>query len=137
MYSEFHNINSKGWNRLSFIPFNPIPEDSITEGAIHDVILVLRHNDFTPSDSIWIAVQETSFGNIIRNDTIPLSLAYPSGSWKGNGAHGIYQISDTLHSFSKLPAGYELSISHAMKPQIIPGIINVGIILSRRPQKSE
>lgn len=135
VYSDFRDLPSFGWDRINDLSFDPVPLDSNLDTLSHDVVLVLRHSDVTPIDTIWLAIEETSYGQIIRKDTIPFPLTDPYGKWRGARSHALYEISDTLHSFTRLPSGYQISIAHAMKKERIPGIKNIGIILSRRPHK--
>lgn len=132
VYSEFRDLSSDGWGRMVTLAFDPMPTDSVTDGTTHDVEIVVRHTDATPCDTLWIAVEETSFGAVIHNDTIPLPLANHDGEWIGKGAHGFYEVTDTLRSFRRLPSGYQIAVSHAMKPEYMPGIKNVGIKILRR-----
>ncbi|MCM1291705.1 MAG: gliding motility lipoprotein GldH [Prevotella sp.] len=132
VYSQFADIPSSGWPQSLEIPFNPIPNDSILDQYSHDLILIIRHNDSMPFDTIWIAVNESSFGTTIHSDTIPIKLSQPSGKWIGAGSHGLYEIKQPLHAFKKLPAGYEISLSHAMNKDPLTGIKNIGLIIRRR-----
>lgn len=131
VYSDFRNLTQDGWDRMDVLSFDPCPFDSAIDGNSHEIEIILRHTDATPCDSIWIAVEETSFGATIHRDTIPMALSNAKGEWLGKGAHGIYETSYILRSYKRLPSGYQITLSHAMKNEHVAGIINAGIRMIR------
>lgn len=131
VYSEFHDHPSDGWRRMTVLSFDPCPFDSATDIGSHEIEIILRHNDAIPYDSLWVAVEETSFGTTIHRDTIPVALSNAEGEWLGRGTHGVYEVSKSLRTYKRLPSGYEITLGHAMKQERIPGIINVGIRMKR------
>lgn len=130
-YSEFYDFGPEGWQRLATLGFD-VPDDSISPCSERDCILVIRHTDALPYDSLWLCIEETSGERLIRRDTIPVAFTRGIRGWSGRGNRGLYEVRDTLRSFSSAPRDYHITLSHAMKREVIPGIKNIGVIFKRK-----
>lgn len=128
-YSHFETLPQQGWIHDEYLDFQPYPSDSLSAAKeLYDVVLTVRNRSDYPYKVLWLAV-ETYDGNKFCEDTISITLAYPSGQWKGRGNHRLFSVDTCLAKGVKIPECYRISISHVMNTDTLYGINNIGVRL--------
>ncbi|MBD5221616.1 MAG: gliding motility lipoprotein GldH [Bacteroidales bacterium] len=130
-FSEFRDMGSQGWPRMAALDFT-LPPDSVNDGSPKALMLSIRHTEATDCDTLWVAVERSAAGSPLSVDTIPVALADHRGAWLGKGVRGLYELTCTIDTLTSYPEDYSVTLTHAMTGETIPGIINVGLILSRQ-----
>lgn len=128
-YNNYEPVSVEGWERSDTVVFEDIV---IKTTADYKEEIGLRINDAFPYLNLFLVVdQEIRPGNILRRDTINCSLMDNEGNIKGNGL-SFYQYSFPLTAL-RLNSGDTLNIRvrHNMRREILPGIANIGMKISR------
>lgn len=130
VYSHYESTPIKGWERNDTLSFD-IP--SIQKGGYYEEVLGLRINGEYPFMGLSLVVKQTVLpSQETRTDTLAYQLVDDMGHAKGKGINH-YQYLTPLTTL-KLNEGESLhvTIHHCMKREILPGILDVGLQLSRQ-----
>ena len=129
IYSHYESTSLEGWERSDTLFF----EDIVVKAtADYKEELGLRINDEFPFMSLFLVVeQHIRPMNTYRTDTVSCRLIDQNGYVKGRGL-SYYQYNfhlTTLH----LNAGdtLDIRVRHNMKREILPGIANIGMTISK------
>ncbi len=129
VYSHYEPTPIEGWERSDTLVYKDIV---IKATADYKEEIGLRINDAFPFRSIFLEVeQHVRPMNLFKTDTLSCRLIDRNGNVKGRGL-SYYQYNfhlTTLH----LNAGdtLDIRIRHHMKREILPGIANVGMTISK------
>ncbi len=130
VYHHYNHTSVIGWERVDTLLFE-IP--ALADSGRYGTDLGLRINGLFPFVSLTLIVEQTVYPAMThRVDTINCKLADQNGNFKGQGISYYqyrYHISemqlqqnDSLH----------ITVRHDMRREILPGISDVGIALTRQ-----
>lgn len=129
VYDEFVHAPIKGWEKNDSLAFS-IP--SLEETGNYGLQLQMRTDNSFPFMSVVLIIdQKVIPGDTIYSDTLNCHVTDERGHTKGSGIN-IYQ-----HEFSisnrHLNKGDSLYITvrHDMKREMLPGISDIGLVLSK------
>ena len=128
----FHHYNHTpvmGWERVDTLIYE-VP--AVPDSGYYSTDLGLRINGRFPFVSLTLIVEQTVYPAMIHHvDTINCKLADRNGNFKGQGVSYYqyrYPISRMkLHQSDSL----HITVRHNMRREILPGISDVGIALTR------
>ena len=129
VFHHFRHVSTPGWDKSDTLHFNIPP---VTENGTYEMTAELRINKSYPFQKITLIVsQEVIPSGQSHYDVLDCRLIKQNGVIEGDGiSYFQYQFhvrdielgkGDSIH----------LYISHNMKREIMPGITDVGICLSR------
>lgn len=128
-FHHFRHVSTPGWDKSDTLHFNIPP---VTESGTYEMMAELRTNMNYPFQKITLIVNQTVIpGGQTHYDVLDCRLIKQNGVIEGDGISCFqYQFhvrdlelgkGDSIH----------LCVSHNMKREIMPGITDVGICLSR------
>lgn len=131
LYEDYRAIKASGWEQDSVAVFKFDVEKNYLNYSLS--INVRNRGDYQFSN-LWLFVDITSPGNVTVSDTIEYQLSYPDGRWTGKGTGGIFsnQFLFRDNVFFPIPGNYTVSIKHAMRPNPLVGICDIGICVKRK-----
>lgn len=130
VYNNYHHTQIAGWEKNDTLYFDIPP---LTRPGTYAMRLGLRTNNAYPFMGLSLIVESTVYpGKAERSDTLNCSLVDSNGNVKGQGV-SFYQFNYhvttlQLHSGDSL----HVMVRHDMKREILPGISDVGIELTRQ-----
>ena len=130
VYSHYEDTSLDGWERTDTLKFNDIV---IKANADYIEEVGIRISDRFPFQSLFlVAEQHVRPSGTFRTDTFSCKLIDRNGYIKGRGlTYFQYNFHlTTLH----LNAGdtLDVCIKHNMRREILPGVANIGLTLSKR-----
>lgn len=134
VYSSFVDIPAQGWATDEYCDFPTAQLDStlfVDKAARYDLILAVRHTERYPFSDLWLLTQQDERRVAELPDTIHLTLADPSGSWRGRSAKGIYMYTDTVARGVAVPELYDLRLRPDMSVPVIEGLLGIGLIIEK------
>ncbi len=129
IYSHFEHISDTGWEKVDTIDFFVSP---VAESGTYQEALELRIDNTFPFQSLAMEITQTIIPEG-RNEQFNKICAIIDQNGKMIGA-GVSLFQYTLpYNDIKLNRGDSLHITvvHSMKREIMPGIIDVGITLTK------
>lgn len=130
VYDHYVHTPISGWERNDTLFLDVSP---IASSGNYAETLGLRINGTYPFMGLTLIIEQTSFPQYItRKDTLNCQLIDENGTVKGQGV-SYYQYTFPLTDL-QLHEGDSLHIAirHDMKREILPGIADIGIQLSRK-----
>jgi gliding motility-associated lipoprotein GldH len=130
VYNHYESTAIGGWERNDTLSFDIEPME---EAGYYEEVVGLRINGEYPFMGLDLVVKQTVLpSQETRTDTLECNLIDNSGHAKGKGINH-YQYLLPLTTL-KLEKGDSLhvTIHHCMKREILPGISDVGLQLSRQ-----
>lgn len=129
VYDTYHHTFISGWDRGEVLSYD-VPK--VKTASKYSTMLGLRVSDVYPFQSLTLIVEQTVYPKkITRRDTLNCQIYDSRGTIRGKGISYFqyhYQVSqmnlqegDSLH----------VTVRHDMRREIIPGIADVGIEISR------
>ena len=130
VYNHYENTPVAGWEKNDTLSFNISPVKK--PGSYIEEIGLRINNDY-PFMSLNLIVEQTAYpSREFRCDTLRCSLIDKQGNAKGRGiSHYQYQFHLTTLKLNKDDRLY-VAIRHDMKREILPGISDIGIKLTRK-----
>lgn len=126
-FHSYRPIPSCGWVWGDTLRFTTPLNDSLT----HYLYTVeLRHDNSYPYNQIAVAfsLKPADGESTIYTDTLHCALSNDHGVWQGEGWGNLFVSSHPGHTFNIPRSGnYELTLSHIMQRDTLPGIFNVGL----------
>lgn len=130
-WAEFADVDPQQWDPLYVVEMQP-QRDTLRTDRHYDLILCLRYkNDMAPR-KVYLCVEEESLQTRPETRKVSLNLLDNGNNPVGHGNFGLYEVYDTLKRDFKVPEGYSVAIHPADNRPLPVGIVNVGLILSRR-----
>ena len=129
IYNHYNHTPLTGWERNDTLTFGIKP---MADDGVYKEELGLRINELYPFMKLTLVVeQEIIPSGIIRYDTLSCQLVHKNGDVKSNGVN-YYQYNYHVTNLS-LNKGDSVTVRvrHNMKREIMPGISDIGIKLSR------
>lgn len=128
LWSGFRHVGEDGWNSMETLDFTPEAGVMAPEGIARAAIAI-RHNRELPYSSLRIQIEQSDSTGVLSTDTVTMLLADSEGRWIGHKTNALTETVDTLPFPIRLTPGYTISLTPAARAEVIPGIVNVGIIL--------
>ena len=125
-------FESKQWNAGDFFVTDFVAQDTINN---YNFFVTLRNTDEYPYQNLFVFLK-TSFPNgKTKLDTINCPLADPRGKWLGKGFSGVYDNRVLYIARKRFPleGEYSISIEHAMRDDVLEGILDVGVRIEKAP----
>lgn len=130
VYEQNVRIPGNEWNRYNI----PVFEVEITDTVSpHNIHINLRNTGEYPRSNLFLFISATSPAGAYNRDTIELSLAEPSGKWKGRGFGSVWQNRFPYRMNVRFPerGRYMFEIEQAMRIDDLPGILDIGLRVER------
>ena len=130
VYDAYHHVSFSGWEKNDVISFQP---STIKETSKYQTTLGIRINGQFPFTNLTLIVEQTIYpkeNTII--DTLECHLINKDGVPQGHGIT-LYQYQFPVHQLllHKNDSLY-VTVRHDMKREILPGICDVGLCLSKQ-----
>lgn len=127
--SDFKEVDSSGWKKSQPLVFEQ--PDSIFGGAeAYAIALCVRHDSSYPYRNLWLAADFVAGGRVVESDTVSVELSDEYGNWEGSGIGRLYQRSVTLRQRVAVGAYERVIVWHAMRPDAVPGLSDIGLVYS-------
>ncbi len=126
VYENNERIPGNEWSRYHI----PVFEVDITDTLnTHNLLINLRNTGEYPMNNLFLFISVTSPEGAYTRDTLELSLAEPSGRWKGKGFGNVWQNRFFYRQNVRFPVKgkYIFEIEQAMRREELPGILDVGL----------
>ena len=137
VYDRYQHTPVGGWERNDTLTFADIARFS--RSAVYTAELGLRISGAYPFMGLTLIVDKHFYPrHIVESDTIDCSLIDHNGNSRGVGGVGYYQYRFELNPI-QVSAGDSIvvSIRHNMKREILPGISDVGLMLTEAADRSK
>lgn len=130
LYDETARVDEKGWHYNDALTFNFSADDTTTTYTCY---LDIRNRNDYPYSNIYLNIVTIYPDGAVAADTnLQFVLAQPDGQWLGR-YNGRYV--DGRYPFCRFrfpqQGSYQFVIRHAMRDTILPGILDVGMHISR------
>jgi gliding motility-associated lipoprotein GldH len=127
VYEKYEPVKQNEWKYNEAISF---PVEIKDDNKLYNIYVSVRHGEEYPFSNLWVQLLVKKPGNIEENKRFSLSLAEQDGRWFGTRLGSIYDISPflVLKNYPVPKKGlYNFILRHAMRQDIVPGIMDVGI----------
>lgn len=128
LWSGFRHVGPDGWDTMETLDFSPDVGSLAATKCVRPAIAI-RHNRELPFSSLRIGIELSDSTGVLSTDTVTLLLADASGRWLGRKTNALTETVDTLPCALDLTPGFTLSLTPVSRESIVPGIVNVGVIL--------
>lgn len=130
VYDSYNHTPIAGWEKTDTLAFNV---SRLAEGGLYATDLGLRINNAFPFLSLTLIVEQTVFPSMQhRADTLNCRLMDAKGNARGQGV-SYYQYHFRVSERALQPGdSLHITVRHDMKREIMPGISDVGIALTRK-----
>ena len=129
-YSRYQHVSIAGWEKNDALSYEITPMKQ--DGTFQEAIGVRISNDF-PFTGLTLIVEQTVYPSMeSQSDTLTCELIDKKGKAIGRGAT-LYQYHFPINTIT-LQKGDSISIRirHDMKREILPGIADIGITLTKQ-----
>ena len=128
-YYQYAHTPIDGWEKNDTLRYEVQP---LKKGGEHQITVALRLNGAYPFRKLYLIMQQDIFPRLqSKTDTICFDVTSKEGRFTGNGilyyqytvpvCREHYMDKDSIH----------ITIRHAMKRDILPGISDIGVKLER------
>ena len=141
IYSSYIDFeNGWGLNDTVFFKFNEIPNNKF------DIKFLIRNDNYYEFSNLFLIASLNEDGNLITKDTLEYLMADKQGNLLGTGYGNIREsFLIWINDFNfKNESNYLITLNHAMRKnkeekglKILPGIISVGINISKKQLEHE
>ncbi|MDR0231616.1 MAG: gliding motility lipoprotein GldH [Dysgonamonadaceae bacterium] len=125
----FLSLKNAEWDKDSIFQFEVNITDTINP---YQFFIETRNNNLYPYRNIWLFIDIQTPSGDIRKDTIGYDLADDFGKWLGKGI-SVYKFQVPYEKSFIFPqsGNYVFSIKHAMREDVLTGISEIGIKLTK------
>ncbi|HLP14327.1 MAG TPA: gliding motility lipoprotein GldH [Flavobacteriales bacterium] len=129
-FSEDKAIEGGAWNKNNQLDFTVEVTDTV---SFYDFFIDLRHNEFYEFSEIYFFFDIEFPNGKQSTDTIHCMLQN-GDKWVGNKSGSIIENHVLIKPKTRFPkAGtYKMHLKHGMRPDILKGIEDVGIAITKR-----
>lgn len=133
-YEKNLPIHNESWDKKDAKAFEVEVRDTLSQ---YDFYINVRNSGAYPYANLFLFLNTTFPGGQIAKDTIELFLADPAGKWLGNGSGDIYDNRIMFKKGASFPVSgsYKFEFEHAMRQEVLPNIIDVGIRIEKNNKK--
>ncbi|MGI6242887.1 MAG: gliding motility lipoprotein GldH [Prevotella sp.] len=130
VYHHYNHTPVAGWEKVDTLSYNVPP---VAKQGRYDTELGLRINSAFPFVSLTLIVEQTVYPSLRqRVDTINCKLVDGNGNFKGQGI-SYYQYHYPISQMQlQQRDSLHITVRHDMRREILPGISDVGIVLTRK-----
>lgn len=130
VYSHYEHTQLSGWEKSDTLYFNT---PRMNQKGRYRIELGLRTTGDYPFTSLTLSIEQCVFpANSTKNYSIKCQLMEENGITKGQGV-SVYQFAFPVADVDlNEDDSVQIRIRHDMKREILPGISDVGIKLSRK-----
>lgn len=134
VFEKYTSIENHKWKRDNLIRFDVDIKDVKTN---YDVTLALRHSTYYSFANIRVNVTITFPAGDIRTKDYNILIRDTDGSFKGDGAGDLWDITYPVFTDITLPdAGiYKFEVQNVMPLMELPDIMDVGLIVRKTEKK--
>lgn len=131
IYKKYQEIPDRIWNKEFQTEFEFEIEDT---SQYTQIDVLVRNASIYPYSNIWLFIHQTSPDGRTQTDTLECILADESGKWLGDGMGDIWDNEILWRKNYKFPQSgtYTYSIEHAMRADILPGIMDIGLSIKEQ-----
>ena len=128
-YSEYKDIKEDGWMSTDSVCFDVQVDDTT---HFFDLLVEVRNTVDYAYSNLFLFVNTTFPDGSIAYDTMELSLADPSGAWKGKHSG---RFVDSRHRLRSMPVRfpmmgkYHFAVTNGMRENAVKGIEHVGLLV--------
>jgi len=130
VFEHYQTIENEAWEVTDTVTATFVITDTI---QTYNFFINLRNNNNYNYSNLYVFV-DTEFPNGKKlTDTVECVLAYPDGRWIGSGFGNVYD-NRIMYKYRKrfpLNGDYQLKITHAMREEVLDGILDVGFRLEK------
>lgn len=128
MINETREIPGGDWGFGEPVSFSVDVDDTLTP---HNFYILLRHGGNYNYQNAIVIVKSYLPNNTFVSDTIDCPLADPSGKWYGSGLGDLMDNKIMFKRNVQMPfeGTYKFEIQHAMRPDTIHEVYDVGIAI--------
>jgi len=134
VFEKYIKIDNNKWKRDNIITFNVDIKDVKSN---YDITLALRHSTYYSFANIKVNVTLTFPSGDVRTRDFNIFLRNQDGSFKGDGAGDLWDI--TCPVFNQItcpdPGTYKIEVQNIMPIMELPDIMEVGIIVRKSENK--
>lgn len=133
VYSHFSDIASNGWDPAEVIAFEPWPLDSInSKYDTYSIDMIFRVSSRHTVGDFPVALTIEDEDGIVSTDTVMIDLSNKNNSENIREQYGVLELRIPVASDFKLNDGYAVSVSPLAERERTRGLLNVGLIMSRK-----
>ncbi len=130
VYDSYEHTPIAGWEKNDTLSFD-IPK--VKEAGRYALQLGLRVNESYPFMGLTLIVEQHFYpSGKVSSDTLRCQLSDAEGNSEGKGVNYYQYEFDVSETDLNVGDSLHVSVRHDMKREILPGISDVGIMLSRR-----
>ncbi|MDH8701205.1 gliding motility-associated lipoprotein GldH [Dysgonomonadaceae bacterium PH5-43] len=127
-FSEFHSFSNSEWDKSDTAKFEVV----ISNNVDYEVSLQIRNNNDYSFRNLWLFVDCTNPTGQTRHDSINVELADVYGNWYGKGI-SLYSLTIPYENIQQQDSGlYRYSIRHGMREDVLKGISDIGLTVSKK-----
>ena len=128
MINETKEVEQGKWAFDQSVSFETEVLDSLTPQNFY---ILFRHSGDYKYQNLIVIVKTYFPNNTFVSDTIDCPLADPSGRWYGSGLGDLLDNRIMFKRNVQMPfsGDYKFEIQHAMRPDTIDGVFDVGIAI--------
>ncbi len=130
IFSEYKNVDVKGWNKDSSCVFDVNIENAT---ILYDVFVNVRNVGEYPHQNLWLFIQKMAPDSTITNDTINFFLADNRGKWLGSGIGSVYEMPVLYQQKLRFSSTgkYRYEIFQGMRDSLLVGIKDIGLRIEK------
>lgn len=130
LFEQNQEIPESGWDMKNTLKFEVDIKDPATPANFY---INVRNADGYPYSNLFLFVLTTFPNGKMSMDTLECVLADEKGKWLGKGIGDIYdnQIPFKRNVHFPLAGKYTFELQHAMRTQVIPLIMDVGLRIEK------
>ena len=128
-YYHYAHTPIDGWEKNDTLRYDVQP---LKKGGEHQITVALRLNGAYPFRKLYLIMEQDVFPRLqCKTDTICFDVTSKEGRFTGNGiSYYQYTVPVCRQHFMENDS-IHITIRHAMKRDILPGISDIGIKLER------
>ncbi|MDC7135854.1 gliding motility lipoprotein GldH [Bacteroides zhangwenhongii] len=131
VYHSYQSLPDNGWGKSDTLSFFVPITDSLPP-TLRLFAEVRNRTDYPYQDLHLFISQNLQDSTVWRTDTIAIHLTDSTGRWFGKGWGSVYQSETFIRSVRPLhPGNYTFKVVSGMKDDVLQGINDVGIRISR------
>ncbi|MDD4107546.1 MAG: gliding motility lipoprotein GldH [Prolixibacteraceae bacterium] len=129
-FEDFQYVPEAEWHKDSAIVFDFLVSETT---ANFDMYINIRNNTNYRFSNLWLFIEIFQPGGEAVEDTFEIILADPSGRWLGEGFAGLKTREAVYRRQFYFPVSgeYIVKVKHGMRQDILKGINDVGIRISK------
>ena len=124
-FEFFETIDGESWHVNDTISAEYRIEDTLN---VYNFYLNIRNNNNYPYSNLYVFATTTFPNGRTRIDTVECVLAYPDGTWFGNGFGGVFDNRVLYKQRKRFPlvGDYKIELVHGMRTETLNGLLDVG-----------